>query len=589
MAKAWLRERWTTFFQVLEGLTVEQEEEIKRLCEIEKESIRNRPTMKSLSSLKEPMSDTRNALIAFFKDKLTPENSWENKKLKRREHLSLKYMNWSEDEWSSMDQESEKRHQERLQFGVQLLDNPAEIVATAQQLLSSAAWSDIAVGLAVLTGRRLSEVLKTGKFSKKTLYTVMFSGQLKRGDVFLKPYEIPVLLPADEIIAATMRLRSLRDCSKMDVELISKTYGSEVADAADRHFERVPLPLGKTRRYTHLFRAVYPRIAVHWFCPVTATDTNYVPSILGHYWETGTDETQKLNYMSSLHYNDYRIGNGDGNIDGRQGIRLSEPGVEIIEAFKPRSGSAAEEKKPMARTKKAEKVVTETEGGLVVEKTTQTGYSSLRPRITTKARFDQVIVEEHIQDSSPADACLSLLLDEHYELKQIKQYGEALEGLAAVLAEAAAGKQEDETVVAFLSRALEERRNFKQSYANRGADRDYSKVETSKLLDIKKPEAARERFKRGVDAIIAYNDACELAEMRWHINPKSLTDLVGGKPAIASEYLVTRPDVQAHHDKYGLKAAYNRRSVKIKERVMVPELPEVATPELHHDEIPVES
>jgi hypothetical protein len=53
-----------------------------------------------------------------------------------------------------------------------------------------------------------------------------------------------------------------------------------------------------------------------------------------------------------------------------------------------------------------------------------------------------------------------------------------------------------------------------------------------------------------------------------------VTDLVGGKPALASAYLdAHRDEIDAHHKKYGLSLAYNRRPVQIIARLRVPETP----------------
>jgi len=57
-------------------------------------------------------------------------------------------------------------------------------------------------------------------------------------------------------------------------------------------------------------------------------------AIQGHYaiLET-TDATLKRSLAASRHYNDYKIGDRTGNIDGRQGIKLGYGGVEVIEVF----------------------------------------------------------------------------------------------------------------------------------------------------------------------------------------------------------------------------------------------------------------
>jgi hypothetical protein len=92
-------------------------------------------------------------------------------------------------------------------------------------------------------------------------------------------------------------------------------------------------------------------------------------------------------------------------------------------------------------------------------------------------------------------------------------------------------------------------------------------------LREKTTEAAYERFRRGVAAIMAYN-ADVVPDSRWFINPKSLTDLVGGKPALASTYLESRQEeIGAHHKEYGVTHMHNRRPARITDRLRVPDAP----------------
>ncbi len=177
MAKVWLQDRWDLLVPALEGLTADQEEEIARICQEEIEYWRSRPQMKSASSLKKPMTDTRNAL----RDRLPlrENNVWVNPRTGKPEHLALKYLNYSEEEWAEMNALSEDRLQERLEDR-KFIDHPDLVVAKAVELLKTSRWADISAGLAVATGRRLSEVLSEGTFHPKTAYTIVFGGQLKR-------------------------------------------------------------------------------------------------------------------------------------------------------------------------------------------------------------------------------------------------------------------------------------------------------------------------------------------------------------------------------------------------------------------------
>lgn len=596
MAKAWLRERWTELIPVLASLSADQEEEIAQRCAAEVVAWKERPSMKSLSSLKEPMTDTRNEMK---KIPLTEQNSYMNLRTGQREHLALKYLNYSEQEWAEMNRQSEQRYHERQEHQ-QLLDHPDQIVAKADVLLGSTNWTEVVVGLAVVTGRRLAEILKVGELYPKTLHTVDFKGQLKRKDEVLKPYEIPVLVEASRVLAVWSGLRKMIDCSGMETEAIGKAYSEEIGEVATRHFaELVPVRDGRDKLFAHLFRAVYPRLAVYYFCPISVSDIAYVSTILGHYWSTGADEVQQRNYASSLHYFDYKVGNGAGNIDGRQGIRLGDAGVEVLEVFRPKPAVVAGSKK-----KEQHKVDL-----LGLDK--KKDHSLTRIGQATKSRIDQV---QQDLEARTQDEALSTVLDEHYVLKQIvtllsplyEQLGtdnpvgavQALLGdggavqvdqklaehfktsLVEVIAllDDAAHDSGKKTPAEYLRELVAAKRTFKQSYEKRHQGKDYSKLATSKLRKTKMPGAAEERFRRAVVALMHHNETVSVPEFRRYINPALITDLVGGRPSDAKEYLATRQaEIEEHHKKYSITPGYNRlvlQSVKIE----VPEWPEGVTP-----------
>ena len=125
----------------------------------------------------------------------------------------------------------------------------------------------------------------------------------------------------------------------MSFRQINQKYSGAVAAACDRHFaDLIPRREGRTNLYTHLFRSVYAAIATHWYCPPRIADIEFKAAIQGHF--SILDETnpeRRRNLISSRHYSDYKMGDGKGNIDGRQGIRLGNPGIEVIDMFKEKA------------------------------------------------------------------------------------------------------------------------------------------------------------------------------------------------------------------------------------------------------------
>ncbi|WP_299484502.1 protelomerase family protein [Acaryochloris sp. IP29b_bin.137] len=251
------------------------------------------------------------------------------------EHVAVETMNFSRDEWIQINLSINDRVAARNeQQG--LIEQPDAIVDRAKMLLDSRDWSEIAAGLAVITGRRCTELLQTAEFTYSSPYSVWFTGALKRRKEERElRFEIPTLAPAKPAIAALDILRQKVNTVGLDLETINRKYSPPVAKACDRYFaELVPQRAGRGTLYTHLFRTIYARIATHWYAPPSVADVEYMAAIQGHFLiQNEQDATLRRSLASTRHYNDYKIGDGQGNIDGRQGIRLRDPGVQVLQVF----------------------------------------------------------------------------------------------------------------------------------------------------------------------------------------------------------------------------------------------------------------
>ena len=594
MASRWLTVRWEALIPALE-VAGDDEAQIAQLCQDELSLWRARPSMNELSSLRVPLSATRSHLKDVLKNKLTERNTWLNPRRQEREHLSLKYLNFSEEEWAAMNAPSSATLQGRLE-DQQFFRDPDGLVALAVKLLTSERWDDCVVGLAVVTGRRLAEVLKTGVLYPNTRYTVTFAGQLKRRDKTLDPYEIPTLCEAALVLDAWQRLRQMQDCSQLTVEQISLEYSAPVRAAARHWFgDRVPVRTGHDDLYTHLFRTIYGRIAVLYYCPPKVRDLHYLSHVYGHYWVLSAEtEEKRRHYLTTLHYSDYQIADATGNIDGRQGIRLAEPGVMVLEVFRPRT--ATEETTDDASP--------EEEEAMPMSETTKTGYSLIKVRKETRILFDQeakrleargldeATVEllersrsyQQLLDAlAPLGAALGIAADAPLEIVTALQQGaKPVPAGKAKSGKKAAEQRELEALVAglrqtgtkepvvYLRGLVERDAHFRAGLAKRHANVDYQALTLAQLSGIKTEEAANERFRRGVNAILAHNAATSEPLQRWFINAGSLRDLVGGRHPAAKAYLESRAEeIAAHHEKYGITQLFNRKPVDIKTMVKV--------------------
>src|SRR5579871_4912432 len=115
--------------------------------------------------------------------------------------------------------------------------------------------------------------------------------------------------------------------------------------------------------YTHLSRSIYGRLCVLYHCPPSVFELRYMAHILGHYWYfREREEEKRANLDSTLHYMDYVIGDGQGNVDGRRGVWLgSKAGVEVLDEFRkewdmsePREGQSQEPSVRRTRARKQE-------------------------------------------------------------------------------------------------------------------------------------------------------------------------------------------------------------------------------------------
>ncbi len=249
------------------------------------------------------------------------------------DHPALNVVGFTAHEWMEINSSAASATASRT---TQFLASTEAIASQANQLLQSLIWSEVAAGLAVVTGRRVSEILKTAHFTFKSTYSVMFTGAVKRRQESVAlNFEIPTLVEANTVIEAISKLRGWLDTSNLTNRQINERYEQAVAQACERYFrELVPLREGKGNLYTHLFRAVYATIATHWFCPPTVSDLEFRAYIQGHFQILNEANEQKRTSMAAQrHYWDYKIADGQGNVDGRLGIKLQQSGVQVLEAF----------------------------------------------------------------------------------------------------------------------------------------------------------------------------------------------------------------------------------------------------------------
>ena len=270
-------------------------------------------------------------------------------------HPALEFVDFDKETWIEINNRNSDRIAQRK---TKFLSNPDAIVRRATTLLNSYQWSEIVAGLAVVSGRRLTEVIKTAQFEYRSKYSVIFTGAIKRRDEPVEcVFEIPTLCEAQLVIDAIASLRTqlgeeIYDLSKRQV---SKRYSKAVKTKCDFYFrDLVPPREDKDSLYAHLFKAVYSTIAAYWYCPPTVPEIEYRAAIQGHYQILNEkNPILRRSIAAGRNYFDYKIADGSGNIDGRLGLKLGLPDVEIVEEFKHADSSEKDvfpEKEPKVVT-----------------------------------------------------------------------------------------------------------------------------------------------------------------------------------------------------------------------------------------------
>jgi hypothetical protein len=574
MAAKWLLERWSKFFLALEQATTEAE--VKAICEAEIAAWKARPEIKSESTLRNAMTLTHKEI----ERRLTGD----------RQAWALTHMAFSRGWYIQHSASSQANLSERLEHQ-QLLKNPDAIVAKGDELLDSDYWPDVFVALLLMTGRRPIELYLFGDFEYCTEYSVKFSGQAKRRGDPLPAYEIPTLCRAQRVIDSLARIRPQIDTTDPDTYAITRKYSPLIRDAANRHFsDLVPArPSAKKKKtgppdeglYGQLFRAVYPRIAVFWYAPPTIDDRHFMAVIQGHrkHFEELETEEERISYSSGAHYSDYKIADAQGNIDGRQGLKLGSKGVELLEVFKPKSRRKEPMTTPTTDQAQEQAQAVKPEGRNVpvtVDRPTFNRVQALKTAKTHRTYSETVNLlldsyEGGVTAPFSLSSAIRQLLASDEEYKKFSQEEETAEAVA-LLDELLADQEKYKEL---LVNALVKEAKFQVGLAARHAGKDFTQMTIKQLKGTRDKGATNERIRRAVLAIAAYNDAPGRAQAeRWYLNATSVNRLVGGRYPIIGAYIKAhQSEIDALNDKHKLTDRYNNKPDHIEDFITVPDAP----------------
>ena len=231
---------------------------IQTLCQSELEYLHSELT---LTSVKRAVTRYRNAIKDLSET-----------------HLGLKYFKLTREEQSTV-KAATKSQVYADHTNLRPID-PDTLIIKARDLLNSTSYLNIALGLMLLTGRRSTEVLKTGVLSVLSDKSVMFAGQLKTkgsDNAQTSPYEIPVLTTSQTAVDSLAKLRELRVFSGLSNDQVHSKVNKSLNESVKRHFGAL-VPLVKLKD----LRSAYATICHDFYCPDHISQTAYFAQILGH-------------------------------------------------------------------------------------------------------------------------------------------------------------------------------------------------------------------------------------------------------------------------------------------------------------------
>lgn len=493
------------------------------------------------------------------------------------DHPALNIVKFEKETWVEINNTDTDRIAQR---DTQFLSNPQIIVERAIELINSYQWSEIAAGLAVVTGRRCTEVIKTAQFQYQTDYIVSFSGSLKRrGEPTLCVFDIPTLCKAELVIDGITRLRAMlgEEIEHFSLRQISGRYSRGVAKKCDEHFaDIVPKRTGKDNLYTHLFRAVYATIASHWYCPANVPEIEYRAAIQGHYQILDEKNPElRRSLAAGRNYFDYKISDGRGNIDGRLGIKLSLKGVVVVPPFERTTFTSNSQVESI--TKKRKKVMPES---MNIPRYLMSRLNLLSQKLgtedkdTLEALFDWAEVSLAVADILEIEELKPNVLYEEVEKLKNQSRQESQGGQNHSVSSEIPLDSKNITDLVSSVRLLAETvakqnkvgqyRSPKKTYAyNSGEDKEINEGvrKESELGNSSRTQEAEDAINHAIDKVMEYNEQEGVNHKdKFRVGIGCIRKLTGRGDQVIRRVIESRQEeIDAHHQKHELASTHNSK------------------------------
>ena len=452
---------------------------------------------KAIASMSETLS---------FPTAVTYEQPTENGPI--RQHLALKWMNYSsafhEERQAPTKAKTKTQRQKRVAF------TPTPVLERSLPSLSSNDYREIAAALILVTGRRPTEILKTGEFTQLGRYQVEFTGQLKsRGKA--DAYPIYCLCRSHRIIDAFTRLRrsaTIESLQSEDNAAVDSRMNATINQTVRSLFSDVLAPpSGEDQLSAKNLRAVYTNIAYHLFGDRSESIGSFAESYLGH-----------QNVGSAASYEDYYC--------------VDEQGKDV-EIGVLRHELAADLKEP-----RADKRTTIHVDGLLKERFDDFGSGTHEEKMVQLLdAADRVKVLERQLHSSNQRLELAR---KHIELLKEKQ--------AAATAPAASTTTKAKTT---------DKAKVESGPAHTPIPDDWCEMSNEMLNGSRIPGSADEKIRRSIEAVQAFNEGLD-TEDQWAITPTVLQKLSGSHANRVKDYLSRHPKTAQLLEQYNEGYGYHQ-------------------------------
>ena len=146
-----------------------------------------------------------------------------------KRHLVVQTLKPTISEWDERNQPTKQSTVKRINSKLPLYPQP--LIEQAISGLDSDSWAKVAAALILLTGRRPTEISWSAQFAHHTDYSLIFSGQLKKGLIEAESFEIPTLIEGNRVLLAFNRLRQLQHNKTQILQIDSVTEATKATNS----------------------------------------------------------------------------------------------------------------------------------------------------------------------------------------------------------------------------------------------------------------------------------------------------------------------------------------------------------------------